>query len=298
MFKEKMKLVAYSDGVNIFNSEKGTFSFFNSPYPSHLSFTGIDLYPKGSFGDIAPSPVNGEVLRIRAVKCPKGKYFSGSTRDFVILLRSLENPKRWIKILHVAPSVKVGDVLEPGFNLGTLLRSGFFNFWTDPHIHVEVRKPSDPIRARGGSKFERIINVGVKKVAKELTGIVIETKSEYSLVALKEKFKLGIPVELEGTIGILDAGIPHYRFIGVHLDTVPPINGSINLCGRKIGIVKYAHSGMCVAKSCNPIFKLKGKIVGVSLNLFPSSSPLIKIVPQRPNELPLKKFEEVSLVIS
>lgn len=298
MFKGKMKLVAYSDGVNIFNSKKGTFSFFNSPYPSHLSFTGIDLYPPGVFGDVAPSPVKGEVIRIRPVTCPTGKYFSGSTRDFVILLRSLENPKRWIKILHVVPSVKVGDVVEPGFGLGTLLRSGFFDFWTDPHIHVEVRKPSDPIRARGGFKFERIIKVDVKKVAKELIGTVIESKPEYFLVTLNENFKLGIPVELEGTIGILDAGIPHYGLIGVHVNIIPPLNGCIKLCGRKIGIVKYTHSYMCVAKSYNPVFTLNGKAVGVSFNLFPSSIPLVKIVPRRPNVFSLKNFEEVSLVIS
>ena len=294
---ERMKLVASSEGVSIHCPEEGRFSFFNSPYPSHRSFTGIDLYPEKRFNEAAPSPVAGKVTKIRWVKCPKGKMFDGSTRDCVILLRSLENPERWIKILHVSPLVNVGDVVEPGDDLGMLLRSGFFNFWTDPHVHVEVRKPSDPIRARGGFKLERVIRVKASRVVNELSGTVVESKPEYSLVALNERFENGIPVRLNGQIGLLDAGIPHYGWVGIHTDVNPSFGGIVRLCKRELGKIRSAYSNMCIS-DCNLVFTLNGKPVGLSLYLFPSSPPLVKIVPRRPGELDLKKLDEASIVIS
>jgi len=253
MLKEEMKLIASSEGVNIYCPVDGKFSFFNSPYPAHPSYTGIDVYPKRDFSKFAPSPVVGEVTNIRRVKCPQGKDFKGSSYDYVILFRSLENSKRWIKILHIKPLVKVGDIVEPGEDLGTLLRSGFFNFWTDPHIHVEVRKPSDAIRARGGLRFERLMEVDALKVARELSGTVIKSNPEYSLVALNEKFKHGIPIDLNGQVGLLDTGIPHYRWVGVHTDSNPSLGGDIRLCGRKIGTVNSTHCNTCIAECCNLI---------------------------------------------
>ncbi len=99
-----------------------------------------------------------------------------------------------VKILHVELSVRVGDVVEPGQGLGTLLRSGFFDFWTDPHIHIEVRKPSDALRARGGFRFQRLMKPDVSEAVKELTGTVVDVTSEYSLVALDGRSRHGVPV--------------------------------------------------------------------------------------------------------
>jgi len=298
MLRERMNLIASSEGVSIYCPKDGKFSFFNSPYPAHRSCTGIDVYPKRAFGEIAPSPVGGEVTKVRQVKCTQGKDFEGSSYDYVILVSSLENSKRWVKILHVEPRVKVGDIVEPGEDLGILLRSGFFNFWTDPHLHVEVREPSDPIRARGGFKFDRLIEADALEAARALGGTVVESKSEYSLVALNEEFKHGIPVGLDGQIGLLDAGVPHYRWFGIHVDTCPSHGGAIRLCGRKIGTAKSTHSNMCIAESCNPNFILNGKLVGLSFYLYPSSTPLVKVIPCRPGRLALEKSEEVSVAIS
>jgi len=293
-----MKPIASSESVNIYCPEDGRFSFFNSPYPAHRFYAGIDVYPKGVFGDSAPSPVLGEVIEIKRVECPQGKGFASSSYDYVILFSSLENPKKCVKILHVEPVIKVGDTVERGENLGRLLRSGFFDFWTDPHIHVEVRKPSDPIRASGGCKFERLIGVDDTEAAKDLSGIVVECKPEYSLVALNENFEHGIPVDLNGQVGLLDAGIPHYGWIGVHVDFLPQIGESIRLCGKKIGTVKSTHSNMCVAECAGPVFTLKGETVRLSLYLYASSTPLVKVIPPKPGLLRLKKFEEVSVSIS
>jgi len=293
-----MKLIASSEGVNVYCPEDGSFSFFNSPYPAHRSYSGIDVYPKRNFGDVASSPVRGKVTKIRRVKCPKGRGFKASDYDYVILLRSLENPERWIKVLHIEPSVKVGDTVEIGTDLGNLLRSGFFDFWTDPHIHIEVRKPSDPIRARGGLKFERLMEAGDSKPSENLSGIVIESKPEYSLIALNEKFEHGIPVEVDGQVGLLDAGIPHYGWMGIHVKSTPSIESTVKLCNKKIGTIKSVHSNTCIAECCNRVFTLNRKPVRLSFFVYPSSAPLIKVIPPRSGGLPLKKFGKVSLAIS
>ena len=187
---------------------------------------------------MAPSPVQGKVTAVRQFKCHRRKGFKTSPYDYVILLCSSENPERWIKILHVEPSIKVGDIIEVGEDLGTLLRSGFFDFWTDPHLHIEVRKPSDPIRAIGGFKFERSLRLGESTFTEDLSGTVIESKPEYSLVALNEESEYGIVADIEGQPGLLDAGIPHYGWMGVHMKNSPKIGGTVRLCGTKIEVDK------------------------------------------------------------
>ena len=298
MINERMKCIASSVGVKIYCPEKGRFSFFNSPYPAHHAFAGIDVYPGRTFGDVAPSCVRGKVTAVRRVKCPPRKDFECSPHDYVILLCSSENPERWIKVLHVEPSVKVGDIIEIGEDLGVLLRSGFFDFWTDPHLHIEVRKPSDPIRARGGFKFDRLLRLGESTFTEDLSGTVVESKPEYSLVALNEEFEYGIMADIEGQPGLLDAGIPHYGWIGVHTKSSPKIGGTVRLCGTEIGTIKSVYSDMGVAECSNLVYKLKGKSVGLSLYFYPFSIPLVKIIPHRPNELNLKVSEEVSVAIS
>ena len=293
-----MKPVASSQGINIYCPKNGRFSFFNSPYPAHHLYTGIDIYPDSKFGDTAPSPVMGKVTKIRRVKCPEGKMFESSIYDYAILLQSLENPERWIKILHVEPAVEVGETLEPGDDLGFLLRSGFFDFWTDPHIHVEVRKPLDPLRARGGFKIERSIRINSAEPVRELSGTVIESKPEYSLVSLKDASNQGVTVELNGQTGLLDAGVPHYGWIGIHVNADPPSSGVVRLCNRNIGTVRSVYSNMCLAKHYNPTFTLNGKPVRLSLYVYPFSTPLVKIIPPRPGGLELKKLEEITVAIN
>jgi hypothetical protein len=107
----------------------------------------------------------------------------------------------------------------------------------------------------------------------------------------------GLPVDVDGHTGLLDAGIPHYGWIGVHMDAPPTLGGTASLCGRKIGIIKSVQSNMGIAECCGLSFALEGKPVRLSLYLWLSSRPLVKVVPQRFGELALKRLEEVSLSI-
>lgn len=295
---ETMKPVASSQGVTVYCPENGKFSFFNSPYPMHGAYSAVDIYCGNSFGCFAPSPVYGEIVKIRRVKCPDKKDFECSSFDYVILLRSLENPNMLVKLLHLEPIVEVGDTVKLGENLGFLIRSGFFDFWTEPHIHVEVRNPSDPIRARGGFTFESL-QAPKNNAAKleKLEGKVVESRDEYSLAALDGNLEGGVPVDVDGHIGFLDAGIPHYKTFGVHVCARPSTGGTVSLCGAKIGVVKSVYTSMCVAHCSNITFTLDGKPVRLAFYVH-FSKPLLKVIPCRIGELKLEKFEEVSIAIS
>jgi hypothetical protein len=293
-----MMPVAVSEGVTVFCSKNGKFSFFNSPYPSHRLFTGLDLYPVCDFGEVAPSPVRGKVIRVRRVRCPRGRNFQDSGFDFVILLQSLENPERTIKVLHVDPVVECGEVVEPGDDLGHFLRSGYFSFWTGPHLHVEVRRPSDPLRVRGGFLFHRLMKVNERAPVEELRGRVEKSRPEYALVALKEASVQGVTADIDGSGGLLDGGIPHYGWVGIHMEKPPGRSGLVKLCGKPIATIKAVHGNMCLAECANFSLRVGGVPVGLSLYLFPDNSrPELKLVPHNPGALKLEESEEVSLDI-
>ncbi|MEM1989505.1 MAG: hypothetical protein QW782_02575 [Candidatus Bathyarchaeia archaeon] len=297
-----MIAAAYSEGVNIYCPIDGRFSFFNSPYFAHRNFTGIDIYPgsNSKFEGDAPSPVSGKVMFIKEVNYFENRGFEHSKVDYLIILRSIENKGRLIKILHVKPSVNIGDRVMVGERIGTLIRSGFFDFWTDPHIHVEVRKPSDPIRARGGYRIRRVIRIseGCREMLSLdwIRGVVIEVKHEYSLISPDGDFKHGIPVSLGDGVGLIDGGIPHYGFFGVHADFTPKLGERVKLLGKTIGSIRSISDGMHLADSSNVTFRLNGKPVRLSLYLFPSK-PIIKVIPQKPGDISLERFEEVKLSV-
>ncbi|MEM2454469.1 MAG: hypothetical protein ABIM44_06565 [candidate division WOR-3 bacterium] len=294
-----MVKVASSEGVSIYCPEGGKFSFFNSPYPAHGACAAIDVYPSRDFGSVAPSPVSGEVKEIRRVACPEKNSFKSSNYDYVILLQSLENPKRWIKILHLEPVVGVGDIINVGDDLGILLRSGFFDYWTDPHIHIEIRDPLDPIRARGGFKIKRSIFNSPNQAdnIEELRGIIVESKMEYALMVLDKELKYGVPVKVDEEIGFIDGGIPHYGFFGIHIFSETPHKSLVKFCDINIGVIEHVYPNMCVARCLNQVFKVKNLPVKLSFYLY-LSKPLIKIIPGEIGKLKLERFEEASIIIS
>lgn len=294
---ESMVPVAVSEGVTIFCSRDGKFSFFNSPFPAHILSTGVDLYPKRNVGEMAPSPVEGRVLKIRKIKCPGGRGFRASGFDYLILLRSLENSERIVKILHVSPVIQCGEVVEAGQDMGRLLRSGYFNYWTEPHIHLEVRPPSDPLRARGGFTLNTLIGVDETAQVEELRGVVTENRPEYSLVNLDGGFVHGLPVDVGGERGLLDGGVPHYGFVGVHMRGASSQGSPVRLCGKPIATVKSVYGNTCLAECTGSRIRADGVTVGLSLYLFPASKPEVKLVPPKLGALKLEESNEISLFI-
>ena len=121
----------------------GRFSQYNSPYPAHDAGAAVDLYPEG---DVAPSPVAGEVIETRRVQCPSRPH--AESHDYLVVV---DTGSFLARILHVEPSVEPGDAVARGDSLGRLVRSGYFAPWVDNHVHLGVRpQGSNVLRATVG----------------------------------------------------------------------------------------------------------------------------------------------------
>ncbi len=185
--------IAKACGISIHAPERAKITFFNSPYPAHKEKKAVDIYFEG---DIALSPIEGKVEKIRRFEISKPiRLFNVMDRDafdiesekyeYATIIRSSENPKKVIKIIHMEPYVSEGEKIDIFQEIGRLIVSKFFTFWTGKHIHVEVRNHNDYFRARGGEELE-------------ITG----------------KFK-GAHVEVGDKIAIIDGGIPYNTYGGI-----------------------------------------------------------------------------------
>ena len=288
--------VAEAGGVKVYCPEGGWLSFFNSPYPAHRSMTAIDLYPILEYGEVAPSPIEGRLIAVRRVRAPKGRLFRDAGYDVLTLYESAENPRVVVKMLHIEPIIEVGETIDIGEELGHLLRSGYFDFWTSPHIHIEVRRQTDPIRARGGYQFRRLIEVEAGDPPEELRGRVIEAKPEYILLRLRGHPKMGLAARVGGRPVILDGGIPHYGWLGLH-SSVEIINGLVELCGMEIGRVERSFGNCALTRFEGSGFMVDGQTVGLSLYISTGEASL-KLVPRRPGTLDVGVGEELRIEFS
>ena len=288
--------IAEAERVKIHCPTDGLYSFFNSPYPAHRLHTGIDVYCGGDFGDSAPCPVSGEVTMIRQVRAPKGKGFKDAGYDSIILIIPDENPEVVVKLLHVDPFVEVGDHVDTQDTIGALLRSGYYGWNTSPHIHLEVRKKEDPLRARGGNIIHRLIKPIDSKAPSILKGYVKKSRPEFSIIALRSEGH-GLLGEVNGTFGVLDGGIPYYGWMGVHLDY--PTKGEVKLLGKPIGDVKTVFRSSVIADVRDFSFKVEGNPVrGLSLYLSPIKKPIVKILPLKIGNLLLEEGNTVEITVS
>lgn len=289
--------VAGVDGVTIHCPSEGRYAFYNSPYPAHRLSTGIDIYPGKGFGEAADSPVSGRVILVRKVRAPQARRFRDHGHDTVILLESWENPERVIKILHVEPSVQEGDSLETRQTLGTLIRSGYFGYSTAPHVHLEVRRPEDPLRARGGLRFERLQEIGNVPELGSLEGFVHRSVAEYAEIEIRGASRWGLQCEAGGAPGVLDGGIPYYGWLGVHTDATPRREGSVNLCGKEIADISEMGPLGCVATCRDFSLTVGNERVGLSTCLHPKGDPRFLLIPLSQGGLSLEPGARFSIEI-
>ena len=177
------------------------YSFFNSPYPGHEYGTAIDIY----YQDKALFPFEkGRVVEIKKIKTPQ--YVSEEV-DYLILI---EVNEFYLKILHVKPNIKVGEMLYFGDDIGKLIVSGFFRPWSDMHAHFELRDKLDKYRARGGF----LINPKVLKLVPTTLGNefeIVERKKEYYwLEPIKKGKKNLTPLAHKGNS--IEGGLPYYNY--------------------------------------------------------------------------------------
>lgn len=138
----KMKKIASHNEIEIFAPLNSKFSFLKSPYAAHKTHSAVDIY-YGSFGSLASSPVDGEIIEVSSFDTPT-PFKDKNSAEYLIAIRQ---GKYVVKIMHVKPLVSEGDTILKGDTIGTFIRNGYFIFWNDAAMHVEVRKPDDYRRA-------------------------------------------------------------------------------------------------------------------------------------------------------
>lgn len=285
----RMIPVAEAEGVRLHCPEAGRYAFYNSPYPAHKLNTGVDIYPGEVFGGEALSPVDGEVIMTRIVKAPRGRGFKAADHDSVIIIRNRDNEVTVTKLLHVDPLVEVGDTVRKGGVVGTTLRSGYYGGGTSPHLHVEIRRLDDPIRARGGYNLSRIGNT-LGRPVESLSGEVVHVQQEFALIRLNTS-SIGIVGEAGGKPAFLDGGVPYYGWVGAHVHD-PPHGGTIRLLGHDIADITQVFEGSCMAVCREFTFSVKGKhILGLSFTLQPRNEALVKVIPGRRGVLDVEPGE-------
>ena len=249
--------------------EKYFFSLFNSPYFSHKNMQAVDIYPRLRFGDIVKSPVSGKIEKIKKVKSPKGK------EEYCIIVKKGDV---FFKILHVKPIVNEGDLITESEDLGFLLSSGFFFPWTDPHIHIEIRK-DDNIRAKGSERLW----CKIKNKNKSSEQIIF--CNNYLLI------RKDIPCFVGDKKCILDGGLPYYGHGGVFCDNEIEIGEDVYIGDKKIGVIKKTYGKIATFKPYNfRTFLNDIEFKGISFYL---NYEFFKLVPKR--EIKIKIWDEISI---
>jgi len=208
------------------------FSCYNSPYPAHDRGCAVDLYPDSNRGI---SPVPGEVLATRTVRCPPKSY--AVEEDHLVVIDVAED---WAdgrgadllaRILHVDPAVEPGEWVETGDSLGEMVRSGFFGQWVDNPVHLGFRaSDANPYRASGSRPVAPA--VPVTSAAWDGTGTVVETDETFVRLDSPAHPEPGSWATIAADDGTpLDGGLVHYAGGGAYA----PAEGSLSLLGTEVG---------------------------------------------------------------
>ncbi|MEM2884149.1 MAG: hypothetical protein QXY08_06180 [Nitrososphaerales archaeon] len=297
--------VASSKGVVLYAPLDGFVSFFNSPYSPHIGFAAVDVYTGSRrFGSEAPSPVRGRVRRVFAFEPPSSTWFDAPKVEHMLLVECADNKEVWAKILHIQPSVKEGDKVDVGSPLGHYIRDGYFHPWTDPHMHVELRSCSDPLRARGGYPLKPLhtnqLRIDGALDRKEgYNGIVAKLGERYALVKLQAPFAylepfFGLAAQVGCGIGLVDGGVPHYQWAGVLGVESGNISADVKILGASIGTVQCLSRGAALL-TCEAadVFVEGLRCVGLSCYLSLKREKCVKVI--LPTSASLKIGQRVNL---
>ncbi len=217
-------LKALGTDIVIYVPKGAYFSLTNSPYPTHILSSATDVYSKEPYMPCE----SGVVERVIKFQPPRFRV-DANNYDYVILIKSRGY---YLKILHVKPLVKVGDVLKLGDYLGNYLISGYFRPWSSKHMHVEVRRLDDPLRALGSIDLvptDYLMNyLRSLRPCRDLRFKVVSNEGTYYSVE-----PIGCDVihaELSSSCyGVLDGGMPHYGVGGVLI-----VNGELSSVGNEL----------------------------------------------------------------
>jgi len=244
-----MRCIGVASGIELFAPRNSYFSYFNSPYIGHKRGSSVDIYPSHkAWGGPALSPIDGKIVRVKEIAMGDRKVFPSEDRDYAIAIRPEDDSNYVVRVLHCHPSVSVGQSVTRGNEIGAVLRSRFFCFWTGPHYHVEVlpeigfhrSSKSSPITVNlpEASSVER-------ESPKEIECEVIESSADV-LIGVSKRGSYAKAGDLQGHLarvgdasnaGILDAGVPHYEHGGIIGAGSAEEDAKVEAWSGKIGLV-------------------------------------------------------------
>ena len=270
-----MRPVATARGVDIFCPKIGKFAFLKSPFAAHTTLSAVDIYSGGTFGDIAPSPVKGEVIDIREYLSPT----PFKDRDFMEYIIAIRQDDSVVKILHSKPVVDVGDTVDVGDPLGILIKNGYFYFWNEPPLHVEVRDVGDYIRASNDNPL-------LTKFSFSGSDFSMESIIKCRVVFCDEKFAL-LKGDYQGD------GVKGYELGGGLLDGIIPLGDwdaidYFGLVGMDVPVPylksignRFMISAKYVTASLSTENEVSCRALGFSLSF---CEPTIKLIPLKYGE--------------
>jgi len=282
--------ISESQGVDIYAYEQGFFSFTNSPYFAHKKALAIDIYPPRGNKE-ALSPVEGKIILIKPIS---------SGMDYVTIIEPTGKENICVKILHVKPSLKVGESIKPGDFFGKIVWSPFYNFWTDYHLHIEVRPASDPLRASGGFEIDMtpiikrmISSYTQRKKNNNLTFKVKSVKENYVLLNgtfIQTHYSSPFMVKRGDFIGCLDGGIPHYGHGALIGEGGLPNNERLTIFGIRTYLDYYTDNYIHFSYEKRRIL-VNGEIYrGMSFYI---NDECLKLIPLKLGKTNLNEGEEV-----
>lgn len=260
-----MEVIAQAQGIEIFTKKEWDGSFFASPFIAHREYAAVDIYQGGEFGQEAVSPVEGRVYDIRRFKSPSpGKDY---LYEYLILI---EQGDYLARLMHVEPVVEKGDFVRVGDVIGRFIRNGYFFYWVDPGMHVEIRDKENYIRSRGGYELKPLLREEPAGDEFELSGeIVAKTKRNIGVRLGKKPFlevgenrkpawgEFVSCLDYGGVLGKFEKGQGVY-FNGMRIGTVVD-NGTYSslfkIKDRQVFIDKQRYKGLCVFFA-NPVVRL------------------------------------------
>jgi hypothetical protein len=268
-----MKEIAQHNDVNIYAPDNSRFSFMKSPYAAHITNSAVDIY-SGYFGGEALSPVDGKIIDIRSFDTPtpfKGK----DSREYLI---AIQQGKYVIKIIHIKPDVLIGDEISKGDRIGTFIKNGYFIFWNDAVMHVEVRDPCDYLRA--SNNFQLSPRIEWRSLPEgrisEFNCVVEEVRESYILLCA--------PYLTCGDIGgfPIDAG-----FIDGYISSKK--EGHFFGILKPEGFFRPEVSFLEITKENKPV---RSSGIGFCLSF---NEPRIKLIPEKYGDKPLNPGDKIHI---
>jgi len=213
------------------SAERSSADHSSGRSPREDGETASNAADRREAAERAPSPVAGDVVETRTVRCPE-KPYAEDTDHLVVV----DTGAYLARMLHVDPAVEPGDTLAVGDDVGRLVRSGFFAPWVDNHIHLGFReRDQNAVRASGSLPLD--LGLSVESAPWDGRGRVVET-GRPGRDSTPRAPCAGRDVRGAGgrRRGVLDGGLPHYEAGGRRVRPTPsrcsaPSSGTASTTG-------------------------------------------------------------------